>query len=93
MQSDNDREKVHRLATEAGFKIWTDHMGNVKITTSCEGQVNLNVEVERLINLISAEELDAIAALINDDAAVISYQSLGQYRAALLQAIRARKDK
>jgi hypothetical protein len=94
MQPDKtDRDEVHRLATEAGFKIWTDHLGNVKITTSHEGQDNLEIEVERLINLVKAKELDAIAALINDDAAAISYQSLAKYRSALLQAIRARKDK
>ena len=55
MQSDKDRNKVHRLATEAGFKIWTDNLGYVKITTPCELQDNLNVEVERLINLAKAQ--------------------------------------
>ena len=88
-----DRDKVHRLATEAGFKIWTYNLGHVKITASWEGQDNLNIEVERLIDLVKAKEQDAIAALINDDAAAISYQSLAQYRSALLREIRARKDK
>ena len=105
MQSDKTgRDEVHRLATEvarlaneSGFEADTKEYLTVLAINQCrfDGKCNADVtaEVKNLFKLVKAEEQDAIVALINDDAAAISYQSLAQYRSALLQAIRARKDK
>ena len=91
MQSDKtDRDEVVRLAELAGFRE-VESWPKTFYLPACA--MPDNRAITKLIELVKAEELDAIAALINDDAAAISYQSLAQYRSALLQAIRARKDK
>ena len=84
------KEEVFLMAAKAGLALWTTGTGRTAIKPIGQ-DVNITEEIIKLIELVKAKELDAIAALINDDAAAISYQSLAQYRSALLRAIRARE--
>ena len=87
-----DRDEVLRLCDEVGIDFNSFYSENGKKSCMCNGSQEIE-KFTKLIELVKAEEQDAIVALINDDGAAISYQSLAQYRSALLQAIRARKDK
>jgi len=64
MTTETKQERDLRLASLAGFKIWTDQLGNKKITSSCDGQ-NQAVEVSRLIELARDEALEE-AKIIRD---------------------------
>ena len=84
------KEEVAAIAELAGFRE-LESLPKTFYLPACA--MKDNRAITKLIELVKAEEQDAIVALINDDAAAISYQSLAQYRSALLQAIRARKAK
>ena len=86
------KEEVLRLCDEVGIDLNSFHSENGKNICVCNGSQEIE-KFTKLIKLVRAEELDAMAALIKDDAAAISYQSLAQYRSALLQAIRSKKDR
>ena len=96
MQSDKtDSDEVLRLGLAADFEIMPsgEHLGIIMTEPLEVGDfIPMTLKITKLIELAKAKEQDAIAALINDDAAAISYQSLAQYRSALLREIRARKD-
>ena len=87
---DNDKLRAEFERQHAGRNLSRHHMRGTYSSPQIAALWNQHV---RSVGFGAEDEQDAIAALINDDAAAISYQSLAQYRSALLQAIRNRKDK